>query len=213
MEEIAKASLVDFDFIGSGKEISVLHTTILCISGTLIKNDFLMTEADLIKGCLANSSKAQRQLYNQYKVAMYTLAYRLCGNFEDAEDVLQEAFLDVFRNLRNFNKQSTLGAWIKTIVSRKAIKKYRSKVIFDELDSLSVEKQILWESDLDLELLDKGLMALPEGFRTIIVLYEIEGYRHQEIAEMLGIAEGTSKSQLYHGKRRLKTWIEKNHGK
>jgi RNA polymerase sigma factor (sigma-70 family) len=172
-----------------------------------------MTEAAILKGCLANDSKAQRQLYDRYKVAMYTLAYRLCGNFEDAEDVLQEAFVDVFRGLASFNQKSTLGAWIKTIVSRKAINKFNSQLFFEDLDSLASEREIKWEAELDLELLEKGLLALPKGFRTIIVLYEIEGYKHHEIAEMLGIAEGTSKSQLYHGKRKLKNWIEQYHGK
>ncbi len=167
-----------------------------------------MTEADLIKGCLKNQRTAQRELYERYKTAMFTLAYRLCGDFDEAADILQEAFIDVFRGLDYFRQQSTLGAWIKTIVSRKAIARFRGKVTFDQLDSMAESRQVIWESDLDIELLEKGLLALPEGYRSVIILYEIEGYKHQEIAELMGISEGTSKSQLYHGKRKLKEWIE-----
>jgi RNA polymerase sigma factor (sigma-70 family) len=168
-----------------------------------------MTEADLIQGCLANKRIAQRELYEKYKKAMFTLAYRLCGDFDEAADVLQESFIDIFKGLDSFKNQSTLGAWMKTIVSRKAIARFRNKVFFDQLDSVAEQKQVVWESDLDIELLEKGIMALPEGYRSVIILYEIEGYKHHEIAGLLGITEGTSKSQLYHAKRKLKEWIEK----
>lgn len=171
-----------------------------------------MTEAELVKGCISKNRECQKLLYEKYKTAMFTLAYRLCGDFSEAEDVLQEAFLEVFSGIKNFRMKSTLGAWIKVIVSRKAIGKYRNRVIFDHLDSKAAEREIVWDKQYDGELLQKALLMLPEGFRTVIVLYEIEGYKHHEISEMLGIAVGTSKSQLYHGKKKLKELVLKLDG-
>jgi RNA polymerase sigma factor (sigma-70 family) len=172
-----------------------------------------MTEAELLEGCIAQKRASQKLLYEKYKTAMFTLAYRLSGDFAEAEDILQEAFMEVFTGIKSFKQQSTLGAWIKTIVSRKAISKYRKKVVFEDLDSLANEREIVWETNYDGELLQKAMLLLPEGFRTVIVLYELEGYKHHEIGEMLGIAEGTSKSQLYHGKKKLKELILKLDGK
>ena len=89
-----------------------------------------MTEAELIQACLANERLAQRQLYERYNNAMYTVAYRITGDFDLANDVLQEAFVKVFRNLAKFRQESTLGAWIKTIVVRTALSRIKRKPTF-----------------------------------------------------------------------------------
>ncbi|NBA87929.1 sigma-70 family RNA polymerase sigma factor [Emticicia sp. CRIBPO] len=166
-----------------------------------------MSETELIDGCRKHDPKFQRQLYDRYKNAMYSLAYRLVGDFEDAQDVLQEAFIEVFRNLDSFKGESTLGAWIKTILTRKAIKKFRSRIRFEKYEDLPENTLIEWETGMDVEMLEKALLSLPEGFRTVLVLYEIEGYKHTEIARMLEISEGTSKSQLFYAKKKLKELI------
>lgn len=166
-----------------------------------------MSETELIDGCRKHDPKFQRQLYDRYKNAMYSLAYRLVGDFEDAQDVLQEAFIEVFRNLDSFKGESTLGAWIKTILTRKAIKKFRSRIRFEKYEDLPENTLIEWETGMDVEMLEKALLSLPEGFRTVLVLYEIEGYKHAEIARMLEISEGTSKSQLFYAKKKLKELI------
>ncbi len=166
-----------------------------------------MSENDLIAGCLKNDRKMQRALYDRYKNAMYSLCYRLTGNFEDASDALQDAFMEVFRSLGNYRGDSSLGAWIKTIVTRKAVRKFNGHIRFESYENVPEEPWPELESDVDLEMLEIALMSLPEGFRTILVLYEIEGYTHKEISAMLRISTGTSKSQLFHARKRLKEMI------
>jgi RNA polymerase sigma factor (sigma-70 family) len=163
-----------------------------------------MTDKDLIAACLQQNRVAQRILYDRYKRAMYTLAYRLTGDFDDANDVLQDTFLTVFRKLDTFKAESTLGAWIKAILVRNAYRRYQ-KVKFIELaEQLSDDTAVGWDSNMNGEYLEKAILALPEGFRMVFTLIEIEGYGHKEVAEMLGISEGTSKSQLFYAKKRLR---------
>lgn len=164
-----------------------------------------MTEKELVQSCLANDRIAQKNLYDKYKKAMYTLAYRITGDFEVANDVLQEGFVKVFKGLTSFRGDSTLGAWIKTIVVRTAYSHLRKdKVFFESIDNLPATAKVDWGHYLDAEYLEKAILSLPEGYRTVFVLIEIEGYGHKEVAEMLGISEGTSKSQLFYAKKRLR---------
>ncbi len=161
-----------------------------------------MTEAELIDGCIQNNRFAQRTLYDRYKRAMYTLAYRLTGDFDEANDVLQDAFFDVFKNLGSFRKEASLGAWIKTIVARKAYRQFK-KVSFIDYSENTTDTET-WDETLNSEYLEKAILSLPEGFRTVFVMIEIEGFTHREVAELLSISEGTSKSQLFHAKKRLR---------
>ncbi len=161
-----------------------------------------MTEAELIDGCIQNNRFAQHTLYDRYKRAMYTLAYRLTGDFDEANDVLQDAFFDVFKNLGSFRKEASLGAWIKTIVARKAYRQFK-KVSFIDYSENTTDTET-WDETLNSEYLEKAILSLPEGFRTVFVMIEIEGFTHREVAELLSISEGTSKSQLFHAKKRLR---------
>ena len=164
-----------------------------------------MTETDLVQSCLKNDRLAQKNLYDKYKKAMYSLSYRITGDFESANDVLQDAFVKVFRGLPSFRGDSTLGAWIKTIVVRTAYSYLRKEKIFlEDIDSLSRPPKIDWGHYLDSEYLEQAILSLPEGYRMVFVLIEIEGYTHKEVASMLGISEGTSKSQLFYSKKKLR---------
>lgn len=174
-----------------------------------VKNPRMTSEADLITGCLLNDRIAQRQLYDRYKKAMYTLAYRITGDFDDANDVLQDAFLEVFKHLSQFRGESTLGAWVKQIVVRKSTKKKRL-VIWQNVDDYMGEGIDWGESEINAAHLETAVLSLPDGFRTIFVLAEVEGYTHREIAVMLNISEGTSKSQLFHAKRKLRAMLSAN---
>lgn len=165
-------------------------------------------EQVLVQGCLEKNPRFQKQLYDRYKDAMYTLSYRITNDFELAHDVLQEAFLGVFRGLHNFRGESTLGAWIKTIVVRTAYKKLKRVPITEPLDQMIVKEPIDWGEYLDAEYLEQAIQALPPGYRSVFVLIEIEGYAHKEVAELLGISVGTSKSQLYYAKRHLQKKIK-----
>lgn len=166
----------------------------------------MTTEAELITGCLLHDRAAQRLMYDRYKNAMYTLAYRITGDYDDANDVLQDAFLEVFRHLDQFRGEATLGAWIKQIVVRKSTKKKRI-VIWQNVEEETGESINWGENDINVAHLQTAILALPDGFRAIFVLAEIEGYTHREIAVMLNISEGTSKSQLFHAKRKLRNML------
>ena len=160
--------------------------------------------ADLIAQCRAHNRLAQRTLYDQYRRAMFTLAYRITGDFELATEVLQDAFIQVFKNLEKFRYESTLGAWIKTILVRTAYRHLKSRVIFEELPPQYNASKIDWGDFLDAEYLEKAIQNLPDGFRTVFTLIEIEGFSHREVGDILGISEGTSKSQLFYAKRKLR---------
>ncbi|TLU92253.1 RNA polymerase sigma factor [Dyadobacter sediminis] len=166
----------------------------------------MTSEAELISGCLLHDRTAQRQLYDRYKNAMYTLAYRITGDFDDANDVLQDSFMDVFRHLDQFRGEATLGAWIKQIVIRKSTKK-KKVVLWQNLDEYTGESIDWNEIEINTAHLESAVLSLPDGFRTIFVLAEVEGYTHREIAVMLNISEGTSKSQLFHAKRKLRRML------
>ncbi len=170
-----------------------------------------MTERQLIDACLSHDRRAQHTLYERYSKAMYTVAYRITGDFGLAGEALQDAFLQVFRHLADFQGRSTLGAWIKTIVVRTALRKLeRRRPIPEELDARHEAGHIDWGySTLDVEYLEQAIRMLPDGYRAVFVLAEVEGLAHREIAEILGISEGTSKSQLWNAKKRLQALLRR----
>lgn len=167
-----------------------------------------MTEAELIQACLDNDRLAQKELYNRYKGAMYTIAYRMTGDYDQANDVLQEAFIKVFRALPKFRRESTLGAWIKTIVVRTALSKIRRSPTFDPIENHVAEASIDWAPAINADYLEKAIQMLPAGYRAVFVLIEVEGYAHKEVADMLGISTGTSKSQLFYAKKKLRQLLK-----
>jgi len=132
---------------------------------------------------------------------MFNTALRIVKDEETCYDVVQEAFILVFNNLEQFRFESTIGAWIKTIVVRQAIHKIRPEVTAGT--TIQNYDAIVWPEDLSGEYLHKAILELPDGYRTVFTMVEIEGYSHREVAEMMQISEGTSKSQLYHAKRML----------
>lgn len=169
-------------------------------------------EAELVEACLKNDRRAQKLMYEKYKDAMFTLAYRILVNFEDAADALQEGFIQVFKSLESFRNEASLGAWIKIIVVRASYRKLKHLFVFEELDKIESEDLVYFDETLSGEELDRAIMALSEGYRLVFTLVEVEGYKHQEVAEILGISVGTSKSQLYHAKQKLQKqlacWVD-----
>jgi len=162
--------------------------------------------APLIEECRKGSSKAQFRLYNQYSKAMYNLAYRILNNKEDAEDVLQETFIDCFRNIASFRFESTFGAWLKRILVNKCINHLqRKKIDFTLYATLpDTGYQEDEETVFETEKIIKGIELLPDGYRVILTLYLLEGYDHSEISQILGISESTSKSQYSRAKEKLR---------
>lgn len=134
---------------------------------------------------------------------MFTLIYRITDDLKLSEEILQDAFLKVFKHINNFRGEASIGSWIKTIVTRTALEKVKQKIQFESLEENTTEEAIEWEHSLDLDYLERAIQSLPEGYRVVFVLIEIEGYTHKETASLLGISAGTSKSQLYHAKKKL----------
>ena len=168
----------------------------------------------LVKDCLKLKPEAQRMLYEHFAAVMLGVCFRYTKSVSDAEEVLQEAFIKVFMRLHQFKNEGELGAWIRKIMVNTALnylktnQKYRYDLSFDEmpLHLVSTENPVV---DLQTKELAKLIRQLPTGFQTIFNLYAVEGYKHAEIASMLGISEGTSRSQYARAKVLLIEWIEK----
>ncbi|MBD2754801.1 RNA polymerase sigma factor [Spirosoma validum] len=163
-----------------------------------------ISERDLVDRCRANDRIAQRVLFERYKRAMFSTAYRIINDYDHANDALQDAFVEVFRNLNQFAFRSTLGAWIKTIVVRQAIRKQQLEGRYLKLNEAIHDEPVPFRDTLTGEELDAAIRTLPDGARTIFLLVEVEGYMHKEVADMLGISEGTSKSQVSYAKKLLR---------
>ncbi|MBO0949484.1 RNA polymerase sigma factor [Fibrella forsythiae] len=167
-----------------------------------------ISERELVDQCLGDLTverrSAQRTLYERYKRAMYSTAYRITNDPDHAHDVLQDAFVEVFKSLRQFSFRSTLGAWIKTIVVRQAIRKQQLEGRFETIDETRHDQPAALPDTMTGAELDAAIRSLPDGARTIFLLVEVEGYMHHEVATMLGIAEGTSKSQVSYAKKLLR---------
>lgn len=139
---------------------------------------------------------------------MYNVAFRIVNSTDEAEDVLQEAFLDAFQKIHDFRQTSTFGAWLKQIVINRALSQLRNRkvqliTIDDTLDFAQEESSDEEGINFDIQRIQIAIKQLPDGFRTVICLYLLEGYDHEEIAEILGIAESTSRTQYIRAKKRL----------
>lgn len=145
---------------------------------------------------------------------MYNVGYRIVNNSEEAEDVLQDAFISAFNNLERYRGDSTFGAWLKRIVINKAInylnKKKPERMPDDERWDVREEEVVdeLEGFPFTVEKVRAAIEALPDGYRSVLSLYLVEGYDHGEIAEILGITESTSKSQYNRAKKKLKELLE-----
>lgn len=161
----------------------------------------------LIDGSKNGDRKAQKALFDLYNKAMYNIGVRLLGNTDDAADITQETFIDVFTKIDQFQGVSTIGAWIKQIMINKSINHLnRRKVHFslDENDQLEQEETLDDDREQLMFELNKSILTLPEGCRVLFTLYYFEGYDHEEIASILGISKSTSKSQLSRAKMLLR---------
>lgn len=161
----------------------------------------------LITECRKGSRQAQFELYKRYSQAMYNVALRIVSDSAEAEDVLQEAFIDAFKRLNDFRHESTFGLWLKQIVVNRAINYLRKR----KAEFISLEEQDFpYEVDpgeeeiqLKVEAIKSAMNALPDGYRVVLSLYLFEGYDHEEIAHILHISENTSRTQFMRAKRKL----------
>ncbi len=177
------------------------------------QSNHIIAETDLIKGCIEGNRQMQELLYKKFSSKMYGVCLRYCGNTDDANDLLQEGFIKIFKNLSRFRGEGSFEGWIRRIFINTSIEHFRKKI---KLYNVSEVQENTIE-DTDLTALDtlaqKDLLVLinelSPGYKTIFNMHVVEGYSHKEIAAMLGITEGTSKSQLARAKAVLKKSLEK----
>ncbi len=176
------------------------------------QSNHIASENDLIDGCLEGNPGLQRELYDRFASKMYGVCLRYAGNVNDANDLLQEGFIKVYNNLSKFRREGSFEGWIRRIFINTCIEQYRKKV--KSYNITEAQENTVEDKDLDaLDILDAKDMAkliaeLPAGYNTVFNLYVVEGFSHKEIADMLGISEGTSKSQLARAKGALKKLLE-----
>jgi RNA polymerase sigma-70 factor (ECF subfamily) len=165
---------------------------------------------DLVVECKRGSKKACFELYRLYSKAMLNVAFRIVGSVDEAEDVLQEAFLDAFNRVKDFRQETTFGLWLKQIVVHRSINLLRKRRLElveledGQLDNIPDEEV---ESDEEVRYkvvqVKDAMKELPEGYRLVISLYLLEGYDHEEIGQILNISENTSRTQFLRAKRKL----------
>ena len=169
----------------------------------------------LIRDCLKGKPAAQRHLYEQHAGFMLGVCYRYTKSVEDAEDVLQEGFVKVFMHLSQYKAEGELGAWIRRIMVNTAInylkkhKRYQTELSFSDetMHPVSADNP---EVKMEAKELAELIRQLPSGFQTIFNLHAVEGYTHVYIGKLLGIHEGTSRSQYARARALLISWIKKN---
>lgn len=173
---------------------------------------FMLGEQELIDGCRKGERSSQRALYDRYCRKMMVVCLRYSKTTAEAEDILQEAFVKVFQGIKDFRQESKLETWITRIMVNTALNAQRKKLyLFPMVD---VEETNLTEEEVSIsgihfkELLDM-IQALPQGCQVVFNMFAIEGYSHKEIAEMLGVSEGTSKSQYARARSLLQNKLMK----
>lgn len=167
----------------------------------------------LVKDCLKNKRTAQKELYEFFAPGMLAVCYRYTKNLHDAENILQEGFIKVFINLGKYRGEGELGGWIRRIIVTTAInylkkdKLYRSELAFEEVNLHAVS-----EDNPEVKVTRKELASLirqlPTGYQTIFNLHAVEGFSHVEIGRMLGISDGTSRSQYARARNLLIEWLK-----
>ncbi|RZA02832.1 MAG: sigma-70 family RNA polymerase sigma factor [Sphingobacteriaceae bacterium] len=178
---------------------------------------FIDKHYNLVVECKQGSKKACYELYRLYSKAMLNVAFRIVGNIADAEDVLQESFLDAFNKIKDFRQETTFGLWLKQIVVNRSVNLLRKRKVEwvelgeNELDGIVddvVDNDD--ETQYQVAVVKQAMNKLPEGYRVVLSLYLLEGYDHEEIGQILNIAENTSRTQFLRAKRKLQAILNNN---
>ena len=171
-----------------------------------------MTDEQIVQGCINKNPIAQQRLYDKFSKKMMGVCLRYCDSKDEGEDVLQNGFINVFENIKTFKGAGSLEGWIRKIVVNTALtnlrrnKKLKQNVELESVE-FSLEDTTNYGDNYGAKELLKIIQTLPIGFRTVFNLHAIEGYSHKEIGEMLGITEGTSKSQYSRAKIHLQKLV------
>ena len=172
---------------------------------------------DLIDGCKLGDQKAQFQIYKLYYKSMYNTSLRIVNDSMEAEDIMQEAFLSAFEKINTYTGAVSFGVWLKKIVVNRSLDALdKRKGIFEDIelhteikDETDSETETGEELDVKVEEVKKAIDALPNGYRVILSLYLLEGYDHEEIAEIMSITNSASRSQLTRAKQKLISDLKK----
>ena len=174
--------------------------------------DYGSTHREIVEKCMRGDRKAQFELYRLYSRAMYNICLRMVNDDLDAEDMLQQSFVDVFTKMDSFRYESSIGAWIKRIVVNNCINFLKKRRL--QIESLDDRYQQVAQDMpgddvvFNIEAVNSAIRQLPDGYRIVFSLYLFEGYDHQEIGEILEITEATSKSQFSRAKKKLRDLLE-----
>lgn len=170
---------------------------------TLYKN----IHQDIIDRCKEGNQNAQFQLYKLYYKAMYNVCLRIVNDDMEAEDVMQEAFLSAFRKMDTYRGEVSFGAWLKKIVVNRSLDYLKKrKVQFEEVNekTMEISDYHMETKEVDVATIKKAIQSLPDGYRIVLSLYLIEGYDHDEISQILGISNSSSRTQLLRAKNKLR---------
>lgn len=173
-----------------------------------------MTEEVLVKACISNSATAQQELYQRYSPRMLSVCYRYAKTREDAEDMLQEGFIKVFTQIKQYENRGSLEGWILRIIVHTCINHLKKHKKFNDSIELAHAGNIPINEDnipgaIQAKQIVECIRSLPIGYRTVLNLYAIEGYSHKEIARLLDIEESTSRSQYTRAKNMLESILSK----
>jgi RNA polymerase sigma-70 factor (ECF subfamily) len=185
--------------------------TSLYIKMANVEAAFKNLHQDILDGCKVGDQKAQFQIYKLYYKAMYNTSLRIVNDSMEAEDVMQESFLSAFEKIDTYSGTVSFGAWLKKIVINRSLDVLgRRKAVFEDIEShvgirddSHEESDRNEEIDVKVEEVKEAIEKLPDGYRVILSLYLLEGYDHDEIAEILKISSSTSRSQLSRAKQKL----------
>jgi RNA polymerase sigma factor (sigma-70 family) len=165
-----------------------------------LERNHITTESDLIQGCIEGNRRMQEELYSRFSPKMYAVCLRYAGNADDAQDILQDGFIKVYKNLARFRGEGSFEGWIRRIFVNTSIEHLRRKTYLKPIAEKEENTIPLKEKSVLDNLGEKDILKLVKqlspGYRTVFNLYVVEGYTHKEIGDILSISEGTSKSQL-----------------
>lgn len=191
--------------------------TSLYIKMAKVEAAFRNLHQDLLDGCKFGDQKAQFQIYKLYYKAMYNTSLRIVNDTMEAEDIMQESFLSAFEKIETYSGTVSFGAWLKKIVINRSLDALgKRKAVFEDIESHaglrdeSSDDMVKYEElDVKVEEVKEAIERLPDGYRVILSLYLLEGYDHDEIAEILTISSSTSRSQLSRAKQKLISELRK----
>lgn len=166
---------------------------------------------EIIDQCREGSQKAQFQLYRLYYKPMYGICLRIINNETEAEDVMQEAFLNAFKKIDTYKGEVSFGAWLKRIVINRSLDILKKrKVKFEEINEKTnqIADYQMEIKEVNVQLIKDAIQKLPDGYRVVLSLYLIEGYDHEEISEILGISNSNSRTQFLRAKNKLRELLK-----